>query len=82
MPLSNEDLKLLSELPLTAHGRAFFDWLKEECRKEDEDLKENPRVDNEDVKRDWRFKLGSIRRMEKIIKKPKEAAEELQTRRT
>lgn len=82
MPPSIEDLKLMAELPLTAHGRVFFDWLKEECAKEQDDIDENPRFDDENIKRDVRYKLGSVTRMKMIINMPKRAAEELTNRRT
>jgi len=68
---------LRAQLPSMENGRLFFEWVKREHGKADKSLKDSPKICDEDFKKDFRYKLGYIAALKKVMDEPQKAQEEL-----
>jgi len=63
---------LISQMPATEYGRAYFSWLQEEIDRLEENELSSAKICDEPLREDFRTQLGMKIAFKKAMRKPQE----------
>uniref|UniRef100_A0A6M3IZZ7 Uncharacterized protein n=1 Tax=viral metagenome TaxID=1070528 RepID=A0A6M3IZZ7_9ZZZZ len=75
--IDDRDKYLISELPSTEYGQAFFKWLKEEIALMEEIEQTSLKICDDPLLEDFRMQLGIKIGLRRVLQKPVQCLNEL-----